>query len=246
MFIIVWFSWIRVVPLSFNSCRRLNEHAWWCARARVCGWVCVWVARSCLRALPPFFSACVFPHLVFFLFSFLYSFVCACTGTQLTFMWGNLGLASEAKREVPVPSLLPGQVGVVSVAFVAPVMEGTYTSHWRLAHCGCQFGPRVWCSIVVEQGGGRTALGLPSNRLASVQTGDTPRASAVDTCIHYVTYFLHFKKGFVFQACALAVRNNQILEQRHTWYHETFFFFFRMNYSMCCLDTVLEGTLLEM
>ncbi|KAK1881716.1 Next to BRCA1 1 protein [Dissostichus eleginoides] len=70
--------------------------------------------------------------------------------TKLVFMWGNLGLASEERKEVPVPLLLPGQVGVVSVAFVAPVMEGTYTSHWRLAHCGCQFGPRVWCSIVVD------------------------------------------------------------------------------------------------
>lgn len=85
--------------------------------------------------------------------------------TKLVFMWGNLGLASEEKREVPVPLLLPGQVGVVSVAFVAPVMEGTYTSHWRLAHCRCQFGPRVWCSIVVEHGDGRNALGHQSKRL---------------------------------------------------------------------------------
>eukprot|EP00066_Takifugu_rubripes_P013988 XP_011603254.1 PREDICTED: next to BRCA1 gene 1 protein isoform X1 [Takifugu rubripes] len=84
--------------------------------------------------------------------------------TKLTFMWGNLGLASEERREVPVPSLLPGQVGVVSVAFVAPGLEGTYTSHWRLAHCGCQFGPRVWCSIVVERGSGRGALGHQSKR----------------------------------------------------------------------------------
>lgn len=85
--------------------------------------------------------------------------------TKLVFMWGNLGLASEERREVPVPLLLPGQVGVVSVAFVAPVMEGTYTSHWRLAHCGCQFGPRVWCSIVVNPGDGRNALGHQSKRL---------------------------------------------------------------------------------
>ncbi|XP_071248005.1 next to BRCA1 gene 1 protein-like isoform X1 [Salvelinus alpinus] len=69
--------------------------------------------------------------------------------TKLKCMWGNLALASEEKREVAVPLLQPGQVGVVSVAFVAPVMEGPYTSHWRLAHCGEQFGPRVWCSIVV-------------------------------------------------------------------------------------------------
>ncbi|XP_071318211.1 NBR1 autophagy cargo receptor a isoform X1 [Trachinotus anak] len=85
--------------------------------------------------------------------------------TKLVFMWGNLGLASEKKREVPVPLLLPGQVGVVSVAFVAPVMEGTYTSHWRLAHCGCQFGPRVWCSIVVDPGDSRNTLGHQSKRL---------------------------------------------------------------------------------
>ncbi|XP_072230108.1 NBR1 autophagy cargo receptor a isoform X4 [Leuresthes tenuis] len=85
--------------------------------------------------------------------------------TKLVFMWGNLGLASEERREVPVPLLLPGQVGVVSVAFVAPVMEGTYTSHWRLAHCGCQFGPRVWCSIVVDPGDSRSAPGHQSKRL---------------------------------------------------------------------------------
>lgn len=42
------------------------------------------------------------------------------------------------------------QVGVVSVALCAPAVEGSYTSHWRLAHAGEQFGPRVWCSIVVD------------------------------------------------------------------------------------------------
>uniref|UniRef100_A0A8C9YI82 NBR1 autophagy cargo receptor a n=1 Tax=Sander lucioperca TaxID=283035 RepID=A0A8C9YI82_SANLU len=93
--------------------------------------------------------------------------------TKLVFMWGNLGLASEEKREMPVPLLLPGQVGVVSVAFVAPVMEGMYTSHWRLAHCGCQFGPRVWCSIVVDPGDGRNTLGHQSKRLASLISNDT-------------------------------------------------------------------------
>nr|XP_020472157.1 next to BRCA1 gene 1 protein-like isoform X2 [Monopterus albus] len=84
--------------------------------------------------------------------------------TKLVFMWGNLDLASE-KREVPAPLLLPGQVGVVSVAFVAPMMEGTYTSHWRLAHCGCQFGPRIWCSIVVDPDDSRNTLGHQSKRL---------------------------------------------------------------------------------
>lgn len=97
-------------------------------------------------------------------------FLCVCVAcTQLVFMWGNLDLASEERREVPVPRLLPGQVGVVSVAFVAPVVEGTYTSHWRLAHCGCQFGPRVWCSIVVDPGNSRGALGHQIKRPASLR-----------------------------------------------------------------------------
>jgi len=65
-------------------------------------------------------------------------------------MWGNLTLASSEKKDVLVPSLPPGQVGTVSVEFVAPNIEGTYTSHWRLSHRGEQFGPRIWCSIVVD------------------------------------------------------------------------------------------------
>lgn len=65
-------------------------------------------------------------------------------------MWGNLTLASSEKKDVLVPSLPSGQVGTVSVEFVAPNIEGTYTSHWRLSHRGEQFGPRIWCSIVVD------------------------------------------------------------------------------------------------
>lgn len=71
--------------------------------------------------------------------------------TKLKFMWGNLAVGSgERWREVSVPFLQPGQVGIVSVALCAPSVEGSYTSHWRLAHAGEQFGPRVWCSIVVD------------------------------------------------------------------------------------------------
>ncbi|XP_075436312.1 next to BRCA1 gene 1 protein isoform X2 [Ascaphus truei] len=78
--------------------------------------------------------------------------------TKLKFMWGNLTLASSSRKDTPVPSLLPGQVGAVSVEFIAPALEGTYTSHWRLAHKGEQFGPRVWCSIIVD------SLPCPDNR----------------------------------------------------------------------------------
>ncbi|XP_051797245.1 next to BRCA1 gene 1 protein isoform X2 [Acanthochromis polyacanthus] len=71
--------------------------------------------------------------------------------TKLKFMWGNLAVGSGDRwREVSVPFLQPGQIGIVSVALCAPVVEGSYTSHWRLAHTGEQFGPRVWCSIMVD------------------------------------------------------------------------------------------------
>ncbi|NXJ38874.1 NBR1 protein, partial [Ciconia maguari] len=70
--------------------------------------------------------------------------------TKLKLMWGNLTLASSEKKDVLVPSLPSGEVGTVSVEFVAPNIEGTYTSHWRLSHRGEQFGPRIWCSIVVD------------------------------------------------------------------------------------------------
>ncbi|XP_029293437.1 next to BRCA1 gene 1 protein isoform X2 [Cottoperca gobio] len=77
--------------------------------------------------------------------------ICWSAETKLKFMWGNLAVGSGDRwREVSVPFLQPGQVGIVSVALCAPAVEGSYTSHWRLAHAGEQFGPRVWCSIVVD------------------------------------------------------------------------------------------------
>ncbi|XP_026171459.1 NBR1 autophagy cargo receptor a isoform X1 [Mastacembelus armatus] len=115
--------------------------------------------------------------------------------TKLVFMWGNLGLASE-KRVVPVPLLLPGEVGVVSVAFVTPVMEGTYTSHWRLAHCGCQFGPRVWCSIVVDPDNSRNTLGHQSKRMTEeVRPVEKKHVRPKDSCadlsvdLHHEDYY---------------------------------------------------------
>uniref|UniRef100_A0A8C6XIR3 NBR1 autophagy cargo receptor n=1 Tax=Naja naja TaxID=35670 RepID=A0A8C6XIR3_NAJNA len=70
--------------------------------------------------------------------------------TKLKLMWGNITLMSSGKKDVIVPPLLPGEEGIVSVEFEAPGTEGTYTSHWRLSHKEEQFGPRIWCSIVVD------------------------------------------------------------------------------------------------
>ncbi|XP_008063638.1 next to BRCA1 gene 1 protein isoform X2 [Carlito syrichta] len=91
--------------------------------------------------------------------------------TKLKFMWGNLTLASTEKKNVLVPCLKAGHVGVVSVEFIAPTLEGTYTSHWRLSHKGQKFGPRVWCSIIVdpfpsEESPDNTAKGMISSSKA--------------------------------------------------------------------------------
>uniref|UniRef100_A0A8C2LJL9 Next to BRCA1 gene 1 protein n=1 Tax=Cricetulus griseus TaxID=10029 RepID=A0A8C2LJL9_CRIGR len=98
------------------------------------------------------------------------------TDTKLKFMWGNLTLASTEMKDVLVPCLKAGHVGVVSVEFIAPTLEGTYTSHWRLSHKGQQFGPRVWCSIIVDP--------FPSSEsLDNIQRGLVSSSKADDfTC----------------------------------------------------------------
>lgn len=87
-------------------------------------------------------------------------------------MWGNLTLASTEKKDVLVPCLKAGHVGVVSVEFIAPTLEGTYTSHWRLSHKGQQFGPRVWCSIIVDP--------FPSSESPDNVEGDRISSSKAD------------------------------------------------------------------
>ncbi|XP_029430110.1 next to BRCA1 gene 1 protein isoform X2 [Rhinatrema bivittatum] len=94
--------------------------------------------------------------------------------TKLKFMWGNLTLASSARKDVCVPSLHPGQVGNLSVEFIAPALEGTYTSHWRLAHVGEQFGPRIWCSIVVDSFPSSDCLELNEKALFSSSKPSKP------------------------------------------------------------------------
>ncbi|XP_074176369.1 next to BRCA1 gene 1 protein isoform X2 [Rhinolophus sinicus] len=95
------------------------------------------------------------------------------TDTKLKFMWGNLTLASTEKKDVLVPCLKAGHVGIVSVEFIAPALEGTYTSHWRLSHKGQQFGPRVWCSIIVDPFPSTESSGnIESSMISSGKTGD--------------------------------------------------------------------------
>lgn len=70
--------------------------------------------------------------------------------TVLKHTWGGKKLVPE-KMEVAVPSLLPGQEGIISVMFTAPTEPGSYISHWRLSHRGVGFGDRVWCIVEVHE-----------------------------------------------------------------------------------------------
>lgn len=104
--------------------------------------------------------------------------------TKLKLMWGNLTLASTEKKDVLVPCLKAGHVGVVSVEFIAPTLEGTYTSHWRLSHKGQQFGPRVWCSIIVDP--------FPSTEMPDDIEKNIISSEKLDnlTCQHEETFLL--------------------------------------------------------
>uniref|UniRef100_A0A1W7RA18 Next to BRCA1 gene 1 protein n=1 Tax=Hadrurus spadix TaxID=141984 RepID=A0A1W7RA18_9SCOR len=70
--------------------------------------------------------------------------------TVLKHCWGGKKLIPES-TEVAVPSLLPGQEGIISVLFTAPTDPGSYISHWRLSHRGIGFGDRVWCIIEINE-----------------------------------------------------------------------------------------------
>ncbi|XP_028930521.1 next to BRCA1 gene 1 protein isoform X2 [Ornithorhynchus anatinus] len=103
--------------------------------------------------------------------------------TKLTLLWGNLRLAGSDLKEVAVPCLRSGHVGIVSVEFIAPGLEGTYTSHWRLAHRGQQFGPRVWCSVIVdprqpEEAVGPVGCGQGSGRAGRPADAASPRGTS--------------------------------------------------------------------
>uniref|UniRef100_A0A8C4R3D9 ZZ-type domain-containing protein n=1 Tax=Eptatretus burgeri TaxID=7764 RepID=A0A8C4R3D9_EPTBU len=83
--------------------------------------------------------------------------------TKLQLLWGNL----PADSSVPVPCLSRGELGAVSVTFLAPRRAGAYASHWRLAHAGKPFGPRVWCSICVQHAEDEEKQCLPDQKICS-------------------------------------------------------------------------------
>lgn len=69
--------------------------------------------------------------------------------TSINYMSGS-SLMKPFMRKVEVPKLLPGEEGIVSVMFTAPVIPGTYQSHWGFVHKDEEtFGDRIWCIVEV-------------------------------------------------------------------------------------------------
>jgi len=71
-------------------------------------------------------------------------------GTKLIWVGGEA--LSAPATGIDVPSASPGESVDIAVPFVAPSVEGRYTSYWRLkAPNAGRFGHRVWVDIFVER-----------------------------------------------------------------------------------------------
>lgn len=67
---------------------------------------------------------------------------------KLVCIAGNI-LTEDDVDCVDVPETGVEQTASISVALVAPPIEGTYFSEWVLCCHGFKFGPRIWCTIQV-------------------------------------------------------------------------------------------------
>lgn len=82
--------------------------------------------------------------------------------TKLKFMWVNLTLASSEKKDVFVSCLKAGHVEIVSVEFIA-----------RLFHKGQQFGPQIWCGIIMDPfPSTESSDDIEKGMISSSKTGD--------------------------------------------------------------------------
>lgn len=77
------------------------------------------------------------------------------------------------KTNVQCPLLEPGDIGQISMEFVAPKMSGTYSSIWNFTHGGYQFGHCLTCMIVVD------SAGLPESGRALRSVTESPRSVKV-------------------------------------------------------------------
>jgi hypothetical protein len=68
---------------------------------------------------------------------------------KLVCIAGNI-LTEDDVDCVDVPETGVEQTASISVALVAPPIEGTYFSEWVLCCHGFKFGPRIWCTIQVR------------------------------------------------------------------------------------------------
>lgn len=92
-------------------------------------------------------------------------------GTKLIWVGGEA--LSAPATGIDVPSASPGESVDIAVPFVAPSVEGRYTSYWRLkAPNGGRFGHRVWIDLFVE------SSGEPSSSSSSTTTTSAAATSS--------------------------------------------------------------------
>lgn len=54
-------------------------------------------------------------------------------------------------KKIVCPALEPGQMGEISITFVAPSEPGWYATHWRFCQRGRVFGNQMWCAVRVTE-----------------------------------------------------------------------------------------------
>jgi hypothetical protein len=107
-------------------------------------------------------------------------------GTKLIWVGGEA--LSAPATGIDVPSAAPGESVDIAVPFVAPNVEGRYTSYWRLkAPNAGRFGHRVWVDIFVERASDEINSSSATTASATEETSASTDAvvsssSSTNTC----------------------------------------------------------------
>jgi len=101
-------------------------------------------------------------------------------GTKLIWVGGeNLGAPATG---IDVPCARPGESIDIAVPFVAPLVEGRYTSYWRLkAPNAGRFGHRVWVDIFVERSLSDDDIPTDKGHEVNVSTADIDKDKTVES-----------------------------------------------------------------
>ncbi|GJQ84231.1 hypothetical protein Trydic_g2899 [Trypoxylus dichotomus] len=92
--------------------------------------------------------------------------------TELRYAWGSQAL-KPVNKEVPCPTLQPGEKGKISVFLEIPKIPGTYECYWHFYHEGRRFGHWLGCEIIVDGPPVKNIPFLPSPTYDVINIQDT-------------------------------------------------------------------------